>query len=229
MIGAKGIFHKAFCFNINPKMKKYIISISLFIFSMTGLFGQQHSELLNLTNKATSWISSGALAMDFAMSVKEKNSLNSLVVKGKVILYDPRFHLITREMEVWFDGKNQWAYLPANKEVSLTQPYPEEIASVNPVLILTELEKNSRLQASKEKAVSGKWVQMIPKDKKANYMSVDLEVEPNSGKIFTIVLLERNGRISRVSLKNHRFPTPAEARFSFDEKEHPGVLINDLR
>jgi len=41
------------------------------------------------------------------------------------------------EMQAWFDGKTQWAYMAQNNEVSITEPTEKELAETNPMAILS--------------------------------------------------------------------------------------------
>lgn len=54
----------------------------------------------------------------------------------RLIMAGDKFSLQGGGIEVWYNGKDQWTYSKATKEVSLTTPTPEELSQINPVAIL---------------------------------------------------------------------------------------------
>ena len=53
-----------------------------------------------------------------------------------------KFTIKSPEMEIWFDGKNQWAYSPNTDEVNLTEPTAEELSQINPLSVINRFANN---------------------------------------------------------------------------------------
>ena len=49
-----------------------------------------------------------------------------------------KYRLSSPQMEVWYDGKTMWVFDTASREVSISEPTPEELVECNPMALLTD-------------------------------------------------------------------------------------------
>lgn len=208
---------------------KFIISISLFSLSISSIFGQQQTEYKQLINKSISYLNKGTVVSDFKIEIKEKNNVNSQDLVGKLKLNGRKFYILTDEMQVWFDGKTQWAYSKSSNEVSITEPGSDEIASMNPLAVLAGLRDKGSFSALSRKGLNGKGVKIIPAKASMNLISCELDIEMNSGKIFQIWIRDKRGSESSMILLNQKLVKVNPADFVFKTSLLPKAVVNDLR
>ncbi len=127
--------------------------------------------------------------------------------------------------KVYYDGKTQWSYLPDDKEVTIFDPTPAELAESNPLQILSHLDSDYSGQAVKGKADTYRLTALNPKNQ---INEVTVVINPKTGWPTQMTLIAGN---QRIELANFRFTTlktkkPAEA---FKFKAPKGTTVNDLR
>lgn len=211
-------------------MRKYILSIFLFINSIFVGTAQNNADAERLIDNFIHTVQSEAIRTDFRVIISEKNAVNSQQISGTLILKDKRFYLETDEIQVWFDGKTQWAYMKDDNEVSITEPTDEELAETNPVSILTTFKKASKIQFSKTKNHANYVVEMIPKGKNATFSRVEVQLVKASGNLFSIHIDQKNGSKNKFMLTNYqRKALINQCTFTFDKTKFKGLVINDLR
>lgn len=150
-------------------------------------------------------------------------------IEGSAILSGAAFTFSTPQIEVWYDGATQWAYLASTGEVSITEPDAEELAASNPFAILSTYEQYytaRRLPDSNGR----KRVELQPKDKSSGISSVVVIADNACKWPQTIVVTFSDGRkidlfIDHIARRNK----PAQSVFRYDAKKHPASEIIDLR
>ena len=56
--------------------------------------------------------------------------------QGILLLKGECFYLECGGVKSWFDGKTQWSYVEQNEEVTISNPSPEELQSINPYALI---------------------------------------------------------------------------------------------
>ncbi|MDE6417037.1 MAG: hypothetical protein K2K68_08440, partial [Duncaniella sp.] len=85
-------------------------------------------------------------------------------MNGNITLSGDKFHIDSRDIKSWYDGKIQWTYSAEIGEVNITEPTAEELAQVNPFVIINSFRNNftARMISDKDDAVT---VELLPKVK----------------------------------------------------------------
>ena len=143
-----------------------------------------------------------------------------------------KYKVILKGQELISDGKNQWTYLKADKEVQLSEV---DIASdaLNPAKIFTIYEKGFKNLYTGETKINGRVYQNIdltPLDSKKSFFKVRLKIDKLNKQIVNALIFDKNGNRYTYAIKtftpNVKVP---ESTFAFDAKKYPGVELVDLR
>jgi len=207
--------------------KKIIYSFALIFFSFQFLTAQNKAEKIIsdiLINAKTNAIKTG-----FMLAVAEKG--NAQVTTGTFILKGNKFVLEMDEMKAYFDGKTQWAYVPQNNEVSITEPTDQELSETNPMAILSGYKSKCNIRFStKIKSTQNYCIEMLPKIKNQSVSKIEVQVNKNNHNLFSIKLTNKNGSTSLLSLSNFQKGVKvSDTIFAFNKNRYKGVVVNDLR
>lgn len=144
-----------------------------------------------------------------------------------------KFKVLLKAQELISDGKNQWTYLKADKEVQLSE-VDNSSDAMNPARLFTIYEKGFKyLFTGDTKSKTGRTLQNIeltPLDSKKTFFKVKLQVDKINKQITQAVIFDKNGNRYTYNVKLF---TPnvkvSDAFFAFDTKKYPGVELVDLR
>ena len=159
--------------------------------------------------------------------IKETQS-GTLFVRSKV----NKYKVILKGQELISDGKNQWTYLKADKEVQLSE-VDNSSDALNPAKIFTIYEKGFKSVYTNDTKLNGKTlhnIDLTPIDSKRSFFKVRLQIEKLTKQITNAVIFDKNGNKYTYTIKtftpNVKVPEPT---FAFDSKLYPGVELVDLR
>lgn len=159
--------------------------------------------------------------------IKETQS-GTLFVRSKV----NKYKVILKGQELISDGKNQWTYLKADKEVQLSD-VDNSSDALHPAKIFTIYEKGFKSVYTNDTKLNGKVlhnIDLTPLDGKRSFFKVRLQVDKLSKQITNAVIFDKNGNRYTYTIKtftpNIKVP---ESTFAFDSKLYPGVEVVDLR
>lgn len=150
-----------------------------------------------------------------------------------ICIMGDKFKINSNEMAVWYDGTTQWTYIADNKEVSITEPTPDELAEINPLLILGTLRQH--YSASHVKA-RGNDIQTLELQPNANVdgqlpiskIVIDYNKKDYSPQKITVEFSAGNQLEIQIKsiTKGINYP---HSTFVFNEKLLPKAEIIDLR
>ncbi|MFZ4102971.1 MAG: LolA family protein [Sphingobacterium thalpophilum] len=159
--------------------------------------------------------------------IKETQA-GTLYVKSKL----NKYKVILKGQELISDGKSQWTYLKADKEVQVSE-VDNSADALNPAKLFTIYEKGFKSLYTNDTKVNGKMVHNIdlsPTDTKRSFFKVKLQIDKLSKQIVNAIIFDKNGNRYTYSIKtftpNIKVP---ESTFAFDAKLYPGVELVDLR
>lgn len=159
--------------------------------------------------------------------LKESQS-GTLYVRSKA----NKYKVVLEDQELISDGKNQWTYLKADKEVQLSE-VDNSSDALNPAKIFSIYEKGFKPLYINDSKVNGRVyhnIELTPVDAKKSFFKIKLQVDKVNKQIMNAVIFDKNGNRYTYAIKtftpNVKVP---ESTFAFDARKHPGVEVVDLR
>ncbi len=204
--------------------KKLYIIIILALFSTHGLTAETTGQ--DILDRAASALShSKSVKAIFSSDVDGVKSTGSIIIQGD------KFHISSADFSTWYDGRTQWTYSPASKEVNITEPTPQELTQVNPFIIISNIRKAYNARLLKATTPGTTQVELTPKD--TRYADIRKAVITFNNKTdFPLLIIldmasgvKMNINIKSITKGNILLPST----FTFDKKHFPGVEIVDLR
>ena len=209
---------------------KYILSILLLINSILVSFSQNKTDAEQLTNNFINSFQKQTIQSDFTIKVSEKNSVNSQLISGKIVLRANQFFLESNELKVWFDGKTQWAYMKESNEVNISEPEADELAQINPIAIISAFKAASQIQFSKIKNPQNHVIELTAKNKKADFNKVIIQINKTTEDLQSIMIEYKNGTQNIIQFTNYQKGVNVKPEvFKFDKSKVRDAVVNDLR
>ena len=164
-------------------------------------------------------------------SVDVKFSVNAggATTSGSLSMAGKCFWLNTPQMQVWYDGKTQWSYAPSQKEVNVTEPTAAEIAEVNPLAVLSNLDKNYTFRRLKA-AAGEERIEIVPRRPTSDFRKALLVVNKSTSMPTRLVVYADGNSTTSLSITSVK-PGKKKpgAAYRFDPKKYRGVEVVDLR
>ncbi len=148
--------------------------------------------------------------------------------KGTLISKGDKYKLTAAGQDVISDGKTVWTYLKDSKEVQINN-VGEDDDSFTPTKLLSGYSKDFKSKFIAEKG-NDQIIELYPLKKGKNFTKVQLTIDKAKKQISKFIIFDRSG--STFSYIIDKFVTDqaiADAVFTFNKAEHPGVEMNDMR
>ncbi|MES2279769.1 MAG: outer membrane lipoprotein carrier protein LolA [Bacteroidota bacterium] len=223
-------------------MKRIIIYIITILFTAQAHAQQDAQAKAILAQVSAKFRTMNTVKADFTFTLDNpqggvKQTQNGTLIvnpkgnKFKVSLYDPA-NKTAVEQEIISDGKTQWSYVKANKEVEVNnagKPGDE----LNPAQLFTLYEHGYKYIYTGDQKLNGKTCQVIdlsPEDANKNFFKIRLMIDKLKKQLYSATLFDKGGNKYTYTLNTI---TPnvkvTDDTFTFDKKAHPGVEVVDLR
>jgi chaperone LolA len=221
-------------------MKKLLIYILPILFTINA-FAQKDADARAILNPISKqYRSYNAIKSDFTLAVtvgqegSRSTQTGSIITqpktnKFKMALYAPGGKV---EQEIISDGKTQWLYNQADKEVQVNN-IGKTTEGFNPAEIFTIYEKGYKYLFTGTKKIGGKIyheIELTAENANTNFFKIKLQVDKAKKQIYSAQIFDKNGNRYTYTIKNFTpNPTVTAATFTYDAKAHPGVEVVDLR
>jgi len=216
-------------------MKKLIVITALILSSLTAAWAQTDVKakaiLANVSRKYRSY---DIIKTDFTYTLENQQANTKETQTGTIYVKSKtnKYKIILKGQELISDGKTQWTYLKADKEVQLSD-IDKDPNTLNPAKIFTIYETGFKYIYTGDTKVNGRVnnvIELTPVDTKRSYFKVRLDIDQLNNQITNAVIFDKNG--NRYTYAIDTF-TPnmkvSESIFAFDPKQYPGVQVVDLR
>lgn len=216
-------------------MKKLFIAAFLVLGSMMSVMAQSEAKakaiLAEVSKKYRSY---DVIKTEFSYTLENPEAKIKEVQAGTLIVKSKlnKYKVILKGQELISDGKSQWTYLRADKEVQVSE-VDNSADALNPAKLFTIYEKGFKSLYTNDTKVNGKMVHNIdlsPTDTKRSFFKVKLQIDKLNKQIVNAIIFDKNGNRYTYSIKtftpNIKVP---ESTFAFDAKLYPGVEVVDLR
>lgn len=207
-----------------------ILSCILLSVCTLGVQAQKETQARQLLDKTAAIFNDKGVDVKFRFWTngnKQDQTSGSIAVKGN------KFHLTTPSAITWFDGKTQWSYLPANQEVNVSNPTPEELQSINPYAFIGLYKQGYTYRVGARKNYQGKAIDEIDlqaENPKQEIQAVKLYVDKRNAQPLYIKITDCNKNINEIEVTSlKKTLLLPDNRFIFDTKQYPNAEVIDLR
>lgn len=209
-------------------MKK-IFSLIVLVFMFIALVQAQTAT--QVIDNLLETVKKEAIKTDFALEIKDKSSQNLQTLTGTFTMKADKFIMNMNEMEVYFNGKTQWAYSPRSNEVTISEPTDTELAETNPIAILYSFRATSDVRFSSQKTSNNNYyIELIPKDKKSEISKIVVEINKSTRNLVSVTQSARDGNSMSLKLSNfEKKVSISDASFTFNTSKYKNIFVNDLR
>lgn len=223
-------------------MKKVLIYLFILIVTTANVYAQQDADAKAILNGVgQKYRSYNTVKSDFTLTIANpqegvnQTQSGTLITQAKANKYKLSFYSNASKkalaQEITSDGKTQWTYMPAQKEVQVNDANTAE--GINPAQIFTLYEKGYKYIYTGLQKQAGKTYQVVeltPTDAKQSIFKIRLLIDKTKKQIYSAQLFDKNG--GRYTYSINTF-TPdvsiAATTFTFNPKAYPGVEVVDLR
>lgn len=202
-------------------MIKRIFSIALFIAATLGVSAAETAS--SVLKHVVDRMSSQPVEARFGIAA------SGVTQDGSITLSGSRFVVTTNDLSTWYDGKTQWTLAPAVNEVNVSEPTREELAEINPLLILSSL--SSKFNAEMAGTTTGNYeILLVARDKDTGIASARVKVNASTWFPSEITLHTTTGEQFTITIKSIKnLKTVSDSTFRYNPTKHPGVEVIDLR
>jgi outer membrane lipoprotein-sorting protein len=214
---------------------RFLLIVIAGSFTLAPVLAQKDAKAKALLDKTSTALNqAGGISASFTLHIKDDISDIQQSFEGQMFLKAEKFCFDTPEQAIYYDGKTQWVYQKPIGEVSILEPQPQDVQSLNPISIFEMYKKDCDYKHNGDKTDIQKRkvqeVSLFPKDKKEDIKQVDIQINPvdNMPVFFHIVFNNRSEyriHISKYQTKQNL----SDSQFVFDKSKFPQVEVNDLR
>jgi Outer membrane lipoprotein-sorting protein len=215
-------------------MKKQVVLVLGFIISIFSLSAQQNPKAVAVLDEAhAAYEKAGGISADFTVKVTNNKAKQNESYSGKVLMKSNKFKYTSEEVEMWFDGKNQWVLNKESDEVNLSTPTASELEAINPSVLFQIYKRGYTCKYSGEKKVGGKSVEvvdLVPVNTKKEIEKITVQIDKNQHTLTSIFIQNKNQSSQLITIKNYKSGlNHADNLFVFNKKQYPKAEVIDLR
>jgi outer membrane lipoprotein carrier protein len=174
-----------------------------------------------------------AVQAGFTYKVENGSGKTVSTKKGTVYMKGTKYRVSFIGQEIFSDGNTVWSYDKAANEVTISK-LDNSNNTLTPQKLFTNFyDKDFLYKLNGDKKEAGKTLQeieMTPNDKNKPFHKVYLLIDKRGGVIYSTKVLQKDGnRYSYTVNTMNGKANIADSKFSFNQKDYPGVEIVDLR
>lgn len=215
-------------------MKRFYVLLALlsaFVFSAELPAQGSDKRAERIVSTTVTRLKRSPLKCDFSLVYYDGRNQTNEVQKGHFIMDAEKLRLTMSGIETIFDGKTQWVYMASNNEVTITEPTPEEMKDISPIVMIDYYTADHRIVMDAE-ASNDEYavINFYPVDlSEAEYFRISLKVKKESELPVKLVIWQRNADTITFNWENIEPVKVDGDSFSFRQEEYPNVVVNDLR
>ncbi len=212
-------------------MRKFLLSTLILILAAINLKGQSDAKAVSILDQFSAAAASApSVSMKFLLITVDQVENSEDTLAGSIILNKDRYRLDLPDNTIWYNGKTSWSYLPAEQEVTITNPEDEgESFQSRPSMIFTMYKTGFKCRLLEEKKDSY-IIDLYPEDVKNELIRVRLTIEKPSLNLRNFEYKRRDGITLTLIVRDYNLKiTPEESLFTFSPSKYKGVEIIDMR
>ena len=155
---------------------------------------------------------------------------SGLFMQGSIKMQGKKFSIHTQDLTTWYDGKTMWTYAASIGEVNITTSTPQELAEVNPYLILDNYKHSFVVKELNSAQRGERQFHLTPtkRNTSINHIILTIATQEMAPIAFEITDNNNNTILVNITDYNNKAHLPASA-FTFDKTLYPHADIIDLR
>lgn len=155
---------------------------------------------------------------------------NGIYMEGTLDMSGKKFRLETNNLTTWYDGKTMWSYAPSIGEVNITQPTAQELAEINPYLLLNNYVKYYNIKEINSKNSKERVFSLTTSKRDIFYKEIILTINTRDVSPTSFQLIDSNNNTTYITISDFdKKVTHPQSTFTFDSKQYPDAAIIDLR
>ncbi len=212
-------------------MQKSLLTTLILILVAINLNGQSDAKAVSILEKFSAAATSApSVSMKFLLITVDQLENSEDTLAGSIILNKDRYKLDLPDNIIWYNGKTSWSYLPAEQEVTITNPEDEgESFQSRPSMIFTMYKTGFKCRLLEERNDSY-IIDLYPEDVKHELIRVRLTIEKPSLNLRNFEYKRRDGITLTLIVRDYNLKiSPGESLFTFSPSKYKGVEIIDMR
>ncbi len=206
----------------------FILLLFLVSVCMSGQNDPQAIKVLDsFSAKATS---APSVSMKFNLITVDQIEKSSDTLTGSVILSGNKYRLDLPENIVFFNGQTSWSFLPAEKEVTVTNADKEDDSFMSRPSSVFSIYKKGHKSRLIEETPDNYIIDLYPEDLKDDLIRIRLTIGKSQLDLRNLEYKRRDGitatlDVLEYNLKNKTTPET----FTFNKEKYKGVEVVDMR
>ena len=171
-----------------------------------------------------------SISMKFdAVTVDQMEGLTDTVT-GNIIMSGDKYRLELIDNIVWFNGKTSWSYLPAENEVTITEPESDDDSFMARPSSIFSLYKQGYKSRLLEENTSNYIIDLYPEDIKSDMIRIRLTLSKPALNIKAVEYKNKNGLTITLYVIDYSLNEKTDTSyFTFQASRYKGVEIIDMR
>lgn len=201
--------------------RTFLITIASLMLSFASSAADNAME--TLSQAATKFTSAPSISAAYTLTTDQGRT------SGRVSFSGNCFNMTSPQLLTWYDGTTQWTYNIADNEVTVTEPGPDELAQLNPMVIVNNFRQN--FNATSVLAPRGFFrFELKAKNSKADISLCTVTLNEQTLMPTQIQVTMRDGRKLNIVLTSVTTGKKYNIKsFQFYAPNYPGVKTVDLR
>lgn len=209
-----------------------IFTLFILSFLLAGsISGQNDPKAISILDKFSSKTSSApSVSMKFLFIRNDQVRKSIDTVAGSVVLRGDSYRLDLPDNTIWYNGSLSWSFLPAEEEVTITEPDKKDKSfESRPSLIFTMYKDGYKCRLLEEKSDSY-LIDLYPTDIKSEIIRVRLSIAKPSLDLKGFEYKMRDGALISLNVTEYSLTRNiSPGFFEFDASKHKGVDVIDMR
>ncbi len=155
-------------------MKKYLF-ILMAITAWNPSPAQEDPEAVMILDRFSNAVKAApSISMEFFMTTTDLPENRTDTLTGAIVISGDKYRLTMPESTTWFNGTDNWNYMPSVKEVTITRPSPDDISFFSkPSLLFGMYRQDYKARLTDQ--TSSEWIiDLYPNDIKSDMIRVRL-------------------------------------------------------
>lgn len=212
-------------------MKIISLVITFLVFHLITTSGQSDTQAVKILDSFSSKaVSAPSVSMKFSLVTVDQVEDSRDTLKGSVVLSGDKYRLELPENIIFFNGQSSWSYLPAEKEVTVTNADKDDDSFMSRPSSVFSLYKNGYKSRLIEEKPDGYIIDLYPEDLKSEIIRIRLTIGKSLLDLKNLEYKRRDGITATLYVQQYDLKQkPSADTFTFQKDKYKGVEVIDMR